>query len=102
MTAKPTRKIRKLQDAFFHNCINSTQTIDEVLDDLGLPPETLAGWLMQPAFRVRLHGTRRYLRRARDIQLEIGALHASAVLLRTATDTAIKKTEPLARSACVD
>ena len=102
MTPKVTRKVRKLQDEFFHNCVNSTQTLDEILEDLGVPPETLSGWLTEKDFRVRLHGMRRYLRRARDIQLEIGALHAAGMLMRSATDTATTPITSVARSACVD
>lgn len=102
MTVKVTRKVRQLQDAFFDACVNSTQTLEEIIEDLGIPHQTLAGWLIEPNFRVRLHGLRRYLRRARDLQIEMGALHASAMLLRTATDTAITKTESVTRSACVD
>jgi hypothetical protein len=102
VTAKTTRKIFKLQGEFLHKCCLSLQTLEEVMDDFDITPETLACWLGDREFRIRLHSTRRYLRQTRDVQLEMGARHAADVLSRCVTDTAIKETKPLQRLASVD
>lgn len=97
-----TKRIRKLQEQLFQSCLNGNQTLEEVMDDLHIPPETLAGWLTDRDFRVRLNAMRRFLRKARDIQLELGARRAAEMLSRCATDTALTKVESVQRSACVD
>lgn len=102
MTSRTTKKLIKLQADFLDQCVRGSQTLEEVMDDYHIIPETLAGWLMDREFRIRLHGMRRFLRKTRDFQLEMGARHAADVLTRCATDTSIKKVEPLQRTACVD
>ena len=102
MIANTTKRLLKLQTDFLHQCVQGNQTLEEVMDDFHIPPQTLAGWLMDREFRIRLHGMRRFLRKARDIQLELGARRAAEMLTRCATDTSLKKIEPIQRSACVD
>ena len=97
-----TKHVKQRQEAFFKQCLDSNQSLDEILEDLEIPPETLAGWLMTRAFRVRMQGMRRYLRRARELQVQIGALRASAMLLRAATDTLVTPPQAISRAACVD
>lgn len=102
MIAKTTKKILKLQTDFLHACVSGNQTLEDVMDDFHIIPETLAGWLMDREFLIRLQGMRRFLRKARDLQLELGARRAAEVLTRCATDTAVREVKPLQRTACVD
>ena len=76
-----------LQDTFLAQCRASTQTLDEILEEIDVPPETLAGWLTDDAFRRRLHAMRQELRRKRELQVQIGAARAAAELTRTVDGT---------------
>ena len=90
-----------LQDEFLKQCRASSQTLDEILDDMNVPPETLAGWLMEDAFRRRLHEMRQELRRKRELQVQIGAARAAAELTRT-VDGTDPRASAVRRAACVD
>ena len=96
-----SREIRTFQKQFIAQCLESSQTLDEIMDDLNLPSQTLAGWLTQKDFRVRLHGLRRHLRRTRELQVEIGAMRAAAALTRASSGTD-ENLKPVVRAACVD
>ena len=90
-----------LQDTFLAQCRASTQTLDEILEEMDLPPETLAGWLTDDAFRRRLHAMRQELRRKRELQVQIGAARAAAELTRT-VDGTDPRASAVRRAACVD
>ena len=92
----------KRQKDFIARCIDSSQTLDEILSDLELPADTLAGWLMDRDFRIRLHRLRKYLKKARELQVDLGAVHAASCLSRVATDTRPADAKPVQRAACVD
>lgn len=99
--AMTTKQRAVLQDTFLNQCRASTQTLDEILEEMEVPPETLAGWLMDDAFRQRLHAMRQELRRKRELQVQIGAARAAAELTRT-VDGTDPRASAVRRAACVD
>jgi hypothetical protein len=68
--------------------------------ELNIIPEMLARWLTKRDFRVKLHATRRYLRRSRELQLQLGAMRAAQVLAGSlqSEDADLRAL----RAACVD
>lgn len=102
MTARERELRLELQDQFLKLCAETSQTLDEVLSDMDLPPETLAGWMADNAFRKKLNRFRKYLRQTRELHVEIGAARAAAQLTRVVSNKAGDDAKPVIRSACVD
>lgn len=97
-----TRKIKALQKEFLRRCVSSAEPLEELFDDLSIPYETFVSWMDEREFRSRLHGMRRFLRKARDLQLNLSSYRAAGTLARL---TAVEKGTPApahARAACVD
>lgn len=91
-------KITK-QQQFFRRCVTGTETLEEILKDLDISPYMFVRWLGERDFKSRMHGMRRYLQRARDLQLEASSVRAAEMLSRIAVGTEMK---PVARAACID
>lgn len=98
---KSTRLIKRQRD-FLNECLTTSQTLREVMEDFNVTPESLARWLTDDEFRSRLHSARRYLRKTRDLQLEIGSLHAAEMLFRCSADVGAKDVKSVQRAAWVD
>lgn len=97
MTSKPKR-----QKEFLARCATSVQPIEDILDDLEILPHTLVNWMDERDFKFKLHGMRRFLRRARDLQLDASAMRAATLLSRVADGDDLPTMTPIRRAACVD
>ena len=96
------KEIRQLQNTFFKTCIQSVQPLEDIFDDLKIPYETFVSWMDEREFKSRMHGMRRFLKKARDFQLDLTSYRASGMLTRAANETLKEKTQTISRSACVD
>lgn len=96
------RKVRSLQNEFFRRCIESMQPLDDVFQDLKIPHETFVSWMAEREFQSRLGGMRRFLRQAREVQLELSAYRAASVLDRNTAPPKEATGTPATRSALVD
>lgn len=92
----------KKQKEFLSRCATSVQPVEDILDDLVILPQTLVNWMDERDFKFKLHGMRRFLRRARDLQLEAASMRAATLLSRVAGGDELSKMTPARRAACVD
>lgn len=97
-----TKRKKTLQREFLHRAATTTQTLDDLMEDLGILPQTLVRWMGERDFRSKLHGMRRYLARARDLQLEAASFHAARLLSTLTTVPHEDRANSTTRSACVD
>lgn len=97
-----TKQKRDLQKAFLSQCVTTTQTLEDLLDDLGIRPQTLVTWMAEREFKSKLHGMRRYLQRARELQLEAASLRAAGLLASLTAPPNGARANPVSRAACVD
>lgn len=97
-----TKKKKATQKAFLTRCATTTQSLEDLLEDLGILPQTLVTWMDEREFRSKLHGMRRYLRRARDLQLEAASLRAATLLASLTTVGHDERSNSTTRAACVD
>ncbi len=99
MTGKEKRDAQK---QFLHLVANSTQPIEDIIDTVDILPETLLNWMDERDFKSKLHGMRRFLRKARDLQLEASSLRAARILADLTTPSKKDVNKPNVRAACVD
>lgn len=93
---------RALQKQFLERLAKNIQPLEELMDDLDILPETFISWTDERDFKSKLHGLRRYLRKARDLQLEVSSFRAAYILANLTTVEKSKSANPVTRSACVD
>lgn len=96
----PRRPTRDRQEAYLRELSKADKPSATVADEQGVDVLALARWLDQPWFSDRIAEIRRHLRHRREVDLELGASRAAALL--HAAVTAEAPVEPSARAACVE
>ena len=97
---KPRPSTRARMEAYLRELSKAERPARAVADGQGVDVLALARWLDQPWFAARVAELRRHLRHRREIDLELGASRAAALL--HAAVTAEEPVEPAARAACVE
>ena len=97
---KPRPSTRAKMEAYLREMSKGERPSRAVADEQGVDVLALARWLDQPWFSDRIAEIRRHLRHRREVDLELGASRAAALL--HAAVTAEAPVEPAARAACVE
>lgn len=97
-----TKQKLSLQKQFLDQLAKNVQPLEELMDDLKISPETFLTWTDERVFKSKLHGLRRYLRRARDLQLEVSSFRAAHMLANLTTVGKSESSNTVTRAACVD
>jgi hypothetical protein len=84
---EPERKERDYRltptmKAFVRDCIDTQRPLADVMDDHNVTPERFARWLDNPLFRRHLERMCKSTRRAREVDIAIGARKAAELLRR--------------------
>lgn len=98
---KPMSKTAK-QKEFLRLTVTSLKSLEEIFEDLKISPQAFVTWLGERDFRGKLHGMRRYLGRARELQLETSSLRAAGILSRLTSVPREQESKPITRAACID
>ena len=77
---------KSIQTRFLGLCATSGNSLTQVLTELRIEPATLARWLVQRGFRVRVSRLRKSLALSRELALAIGAVRAAQVLAGSVED----------------
>lgn len=99
--AESRSRRRARQREFLEQCMGSSQTLAEVMEDFNLSTKRLAAWIDQRWFRRELKKMVRTLRRVREIEIAIGSSRAASMLGRGVNNT-LANAKDLHRQACVD
>ena len=97
-----TREKKAAQKQFLDQCVTTTQPLEDLIDTLEIKPQTLLNWMDERDFKSRIHGMRRYLRKARELQIQASALRAASLMTRIADGEQVGHYTPERRAACVD
>jgi alkanesulfonate monooxygenase SsuD/methylene tetrahydromethanopterin reductase-like flavin-dependent oxidoreductase (luciferase family) len=97
-----TRHRKAAQKEFLHRCVTTGQPLEELIEDLNILPQTLLKWMEERDFKSRVHGMRRYLRKARELQIQASALRAASLITRIADGDNVASYSSERRAACID
>lgn len=99
--AESRQRLRARQREFLEQCMTSSQTLAEVMEDFQLTTRRLASWIDQRWFRRELKRMVKALRRVREIEITLGSSRAASMLGRGVNNT-LASPKDLHRQACVD
>lgn len=97
-----TKQKKAVQKEFLQRCATTAQTLEDLIDDLEIEPQTFLNWADERDFKSKMHGMRRYLKKARELQLQASALRAATLMARVADGEIIANYTIDCRAACID